>query len=190
MKKVICILFAFFLTFSLSSTACAQDFAQQAPAYYLREISMYECNAIHSAEIEINPEYIDGEAAAQYLGTMPIEEYVNLDNSGITPYGIARITFSGMAGYNIYPDGSEHLLNGYGDEELYIDTCVWAPEEISITIGLWNLETGAQYGIRFSRSPVENFTITTENVPTGRYWVYVKNNTGLIINTGYLTFEI
>ena len=178
------------LTFSLSSTACAQDFALQAPTYYLGEISIHDCNAIHSAEIEINPEYTGAEAAAQYLGTMPIEEYVDSGNSGITPYGVARITFSGMSAYNLYPDSVEHLLNGYGDEELYIDTCVWAPEEIDITVGLWNLETGAQYGVQFSRSPVSDFTITTENVPGGRYFVYVKNNSGSIIDTGYLTFDI
>ena len=190
MKKALCIIFAVLLTFSFSSTACAQDYSRKAPAFHLGEIDIENTNAVYTMEIEENTTYRSGEAAAQYLGNMPIDELVNTGSFGITPYATARLTFSGMSGYDTYHTYTEYLLDGYGAEELYIDICVWVPEESDITVGLWNLATGAQYGIRFSDGQVTDFTITTDNVPGGRYYVYVKNNSSLIINTGYLTFEL
>lgn len=43
--------------------------------------------------------------------------------------------------------------------------------------------TGTEpYGVRLSGGSAHNLTITTENVPTGMYWIYVYNNGDYSVN--------
>lgn len=76
-----------------------------------------------------------------------------------------------------------------GVTELRINDCSWLPT-IGIEIGFYNSETGRRYGVVFNTGTIHNFTITTENIPAGTYWCYVRNNGNSSISSGTLFYNL
>ena len=190
MKKMLCLAIAIIMMFSMTCTTYAAELPKSSSAKYIGKLSTENISIQECVEIEPCTTYTNGEAAAQYLGEISLDEFVGTCNSAIIPYALTRLTFSSLPAYEAVYSTAEYLINNEENDKLHIETCVWAPEEISITIGFWNLSSGKMYGVEFTGGAISSFNITTENVPSGRYYVYIKNNTGKIIDTGYLTYNI
>lgn len=189
MRKFLCVIFAIILVVNISCTSFAANNSSQGAVVFSGNIlNSYEVQPI--VEVESCPENINQEASAVYMGEMSPTEFASMLEMSSSPYAYTRIEFSGCTGGNIVTNQAEYLINPADNDKLHIDTCVWAPEEYSITIGFWNMSTGALYGIAFSGGSISNYNITTQNMPSGRYWVYVKNNQSTTITTGYLRYNI
>lgn len=149
MRKVISILCALAIIFSMSGVAIAAE----APA---QEIPI-------GSEIHPNTE----------------------GNSGIMPCEPV-LTFNLLQPGDIAYTAEGRVEQGV--TKLHITSCTWYPAN-TIWIGFSSLSTGKQYSVEFSNGSINNFTITTENVPSGTYYVFVRNQGNSGIGSGTMYYE-
>lgn len=102
--------------------------------------------------------------------------------SQVAPMATSK-NFSCGSGHFAEPLQSDYYVI-QGSTKLKITSMTWNPPECDITIGFFpSGTTGTEpYGVRLSGGSAHNLTITTENVPTGMYWIYVYNNGDYSVN--------
>ncbi len=76
-----------------------------------------------------------------------------------------------------------------GTTVLKVNDCTWDSAR-TITIGFFNLDGGNHYGVNYSSGKITSINITTENVPSGNYAVWVKNISNMKIISGILDYEV
>ena len=90
---------------------------------------------------------------------------------------------------------AEPLLSDYnvisGSTKLSISSLTWVYPTCDITVGFFPSGTTGTtpYGVRLSGGSASNLTITTENVPSGMYWIYIYNNGDYTVN-GTIYFSV
>lgn len=96
--------------------------------------------------------------------------------SQVAPMATSK-NFSCESGHFAEPLQSDYYVI-QGSTKLKITSMTWNPAVCDITVGFFpSGTTGTEpYGVRLSGGSAHNLTITTENVPTGMYWIYVYNN--------------
>lgn len=76
-----------------------------------------------------------------------------------------------------------------GTTVLKVNYCTWDSER-TISIGFFSLDDNNNYGVNYSSGQITSINITTENVPTGNYAVWVKNISNMKIISGILEYEV
>lgn len=107
--------------------------------------------------------------------SLPVPDF-NQFPSQVAPMATSK-NFSCGSGHFAEPLQSDYYVI-QGSTKLKITSMTWNPPVCDITIGFFpSGTTGTEpYGVRLSGGSAYNLTITTENVPTGMYWIYVYNN--------------
>ena len=107
----------------------------------------------------------------------------------VTPMALYR-SFTCGAGHYADPLLSDYYV-AQGTTKLTISSLTWNPPSCDITVGFFpSGTTGVKpYGVRISGGSTSNLTITTENVPTGTYWIYIYNNGSYTAN-GTIHFSV
>lgn len=76
-----------------------------------------------------------------------------------------------------------------GQTKLHITNATWYPS-MNVEIGFRNQSTLQRYKVDFSNGSISDFTITTPNVPSGSYYVYIRNNGSMSIGSGAVYYEL
>lgn len=76
-----------------------------------------------------------------------------------------------------------------GETMLHITNATWYPA-MDIEIGFRSQTTLIRYKVDFSNGSITDFGITTPNVPSGSYYVYIKNNGVTPIGSGTFYYEL
>lgn len=76
-----------------------------------------------------------------------------------------------------------------GETMLHITNATWYPA-MDIEIGFRSHTTLKNYKVDFSNGSITDFGITTPNVPSGSYYVYIKNNGVTPIGSGTFYYEL
>jgi len=95
--------------------------------------------------------------------------------------------FGDLAGHN-YVNCCDCQVT-QGKTKIIIDSCSWLPTH-DIEIGFCSNATGKDYGATLSGGSVHNVTISTDNVPSGAYWMYIYNKSASRISSGVLFYSI
>lgn len=106
--------------------------------------------------------------------------------NAITPYAFV-LDFGGLATGKMVHTGEYEVTQGV--TVLKITECSWYPAG-TIAIGFYGLDSGREFGLEYSSGSTGATPITTENVPSGRYAIYVRNNNTKNITSGILRFEV
>lgn len=111
----------------------------------------------------------------------------NTDTSaGITPYAFV-LDFGELTPGEMTHTGEYEVTQG--ETILKITSCSWYPAG-NITIGFYGLDSGREFGIQYSSGSLNPTSMSTINVPSGRYAIYVRNNNTKNISSGVLRFEV
>lgn len=76
-----------------------------------------------------------------------------------------------------------------GKTVLKVNRCTWDSGR-TIFIGFLSLDGGQDYGVVYSSGHIQYVDISTENMPTGNYAVWVKNKSEVKILSGILDYEV
>lgn len=104
----------------------------------------------------------------------------------ITPYAFV-LDFGGLTPGKMVHSGEYEVTQG--ETVLKITSCSWNPAG-TITIGFYGLDSGREFGIQYINGSIGPESMTTVNVPSGRYAIYVRNNNTKNISSGVLRFEV
>lgn len=75
-----------------------------------------------------------------------------------------------------------------GETVLHINSCTWNPA-YNIGIGFYSSTADGIYGVQFSGGSISNRNISTANVPSGTYFIYVYNY-GTSTITGAINYYV
>lgn len=114
----------------------------------------------------------------------PEEEVPIIDQ--IVPFDVTQ-DFSSLAKQNYVHCGECQVTQGV--TKLKITSCTWLPT-YDIEIGFYSNSTLNRYGVVYSGGKINNSTITTKNVPSGSYWIYIRNNGNGTISSGSLFYNV
>lgn len=120
--------------------------------------------------------------------SLPVPDF-NQFPSQVSPMALYK-SFSCEAGHYAEP-----LLSDYnvisGSTKLSISSLTWVYPTCDITVGFFPSGTTGTtpYGVRLSGGSASNLTITTENVPSGMYWIYIYNSGDYTVN-GTIYFSV
>lgn len=92
---------------------------------------------------------------------------------------------------NLQPGKAVYVTQGRIDQgvtKLHISDCTWFPTS-TIWIGFSSISTGKDYIVEFDEGSIDNFDITTENVPSGSYNLMIYNKGSVGITSGTLYYE-
>lgn len=106
-------------------------------------------------------------------------------NSGVTR--AISLDFGGLDGDNYFYCCECQVTQG--KTKIIIDSCSWLPT-YDIEIGLHSNTTLKKYSATLSGGSVNNVTITTDDVPSGFYWMYIHNMSDSTISSGVLFYSI
>ncbi len=98
-----------------------------------------------------------------------------------------QLNFGGLDKNNIKLGATCRVTQG--STVLKVNNCTWDSEK-TITIDFFNVDGDTDYGVNFSSGYVTSTNITTENVPTGNYAIYVRNIGASKIISGILDYEV
>ena len=101
--------------------------------------------------------------------------------------GSPQLNFGGLAANSSKLGATCRVTQG--TTVLKVKYCSWDSDR-TISIGFFSLDNGKNYGVNYSSGYITSINITTENVPTGNYAVWIKNISNTKIISGILDYEV
>lgn len=145
-------------------------------------MSFANCFAVNGSAASLGTEDTAVQVAAVPIEKDPLENVIWSQNRSL------QLNFGGL-GSNSSKLGANCWVT-QGTTVLKVNHCTWDAGK-KIYIGFFNLGEGVNYGVTYTNGYIGNpITITTEDVPTGNYAVWVKNVSDTVIISGILDYEV
>lgn len=140
------------------------------------------CFAVNGSAASLETEDTVVQVAAVPIEKDPLENVIWSQSRS------PQVNFAGLG-----PNSSKLGANCWvtqGITVLKVNYCTWDAGK-EIYIGFFNLGEGKNYGVAYTNGYIDGpITITTENVPTGNYAVWVQNASDTVIFSGILDYEV
>lgn len=121
------------------------------------------------------------------VGYIALPEAESGEGENIAP--CANTNFSFSLPSNTSQRSSETYYITQGVDSLYISTLTWSPSGQTLKVGFYNVDTKKVNVISVTGGSVSGKTITTSNVPTGEYRIYVEN-AGSVSVSGSISYTV